>query len=194
MTEEELIQQSKNGDLDSFNQLVDMYQRQVYNLTLRMLGNYQDAEDTAQEAFILAWRSVRKFRGGSFRAWLLRIASNACTDFLRSNRKRFKKTESLDELFPDRLPIASSSDPPESYSMREELQRVIAECLLSLPEEQRLVVTLADLQGLTYEEVAQVTNSSIGTVKSRLNRGRAGMRNLLSERKELLPPEFRLNK
>lgn len=190
MTEEELIQQSKDGDLDSFNQLVDMYQRQVYNVTLRMLGNRQDAEDTTQEAFILAWRSVRKFRGSSFRAWLLRIASNACTDFLRSNRKKPKKTDSLDELFPENLPIPSSSDPPESYSMREELQRVISECLLSLPEEQRLVVTLADLQGLTYEEVAQATNSSIGTVKSRLNRGRSGIRNLLSERKELLPPNF----
>lgn len=192
MTEEELIRQSKKGDLDSFNQLVYMYQRQVYNLILRMLGNYQDAEDITQEAFILAWRSVRKFKGGSFRAWLFRIASNACTDFLRG--KRTRKAESLDELFPDRLPIAGSSDPPESYSMGEELKQVIEECLLSLPEEQRLVVTLVDLQGLTYEEVAQVAGSSIGTVKSRLNRGRASMRNLLLERKELLPPEFRLNK
>lgn len=188
--EEDLIKQSQGGDLDSFNLLVEIYQGPIYNLTLRMLGSPQDAEDVAQEAFVLAWKAIPGFKGGSFKAWLFRIASNACTDLLRSKKSR--KADSLDAIFPEYNPLPSQAESPEDHVMREEVTRLIGQQLLSLSDEQRLVVTLADLQGLSYEEIAQITDCSLGTVKSRLNRGRANLRDLLSQHKELLPPEFRL--
>jgi len=190
--EEGLIQQSKDGDLESFNQLVERYQRQVYNLTLRMLGNRQDAEDASQEIFVLAWKAIRSFRGGTFRTWLFRMAANSCTDELR--RRRGRQVDSLDAIFPEHNPLPSSAESPEDHLLREELSQSISQHLLCLAEEQRLVVTLADLQGFSYEEIAQITNTSIGTVKSRLNRGRANLRDLLLKNRELLPPEFRLYK
>ncbi|MDD5095217.1 MAG: sigma-70 family RNA polymerase sigma factor [Dehalococcoidia bacterium] len=188
--EDDLIQQSKEGDLDAFNQLVETYQGQVYNLALRMLGTPQDAEDVSQEAFVLAWKAIRNFRGENFRAWLFRIASNACTDLLRSKRSR--KAESLDDIFPESNPLPSPGDSPEDCVLQEELSEFIARTLLYLSEDQRLVVTLADLQDFSYEEIAQITHTSLGTVKSRLSRGRANLRDLLLERRELLPPEIRL--
>ncbi len=190
--EADLVQQSKNGDLNSFNQLVEKYQGQVYNVALRMLGTPQDAEDITQETFVLAWRAVKSFRGENFRAWLLRIASNACTDMFRG--KRGRKVESLDSLFPEANPLPSSAESPEDCVLQEELGQLIAQALLSLSEDQRLVVTLADLQGFSYEEVAEVTSTSVGTVKSRLSRGRSNLRDLLLRQAELLPPEFRLYK
>ncbi len=188
--EEGLIQRSKAGDLDAFNLLVEMYQVQVYNLTLRMLGSQQDAEDVAQEAFVLAWKAMPGFKGGNFKSWLLRIASNACTDLLRS--KKIRKADSLDAIYPEYNPLPSQAESPEDHVLKDEVAHLIAQQLLSLSEEQRLVVTLIDLQGLTYDEVALITNSSLGTVKSRMNRGRANLRDLLLKHKELLPPEFRL--
>ncbi|MCL0037008.1 sigma-70 family RNA polymerase sigma factor [Dehalococcoidia bacterium] len=190
--EEELIQQSKDGDLDSFNQLVERYQGQVYNLAMRMLGNRQDAEDATQEIFILSWKAIGSFRGGTFRTWIFRVAARFCTDEVR--RRRGRQVDSLDAMFPEHNPLPSSAESPEDHLLREDLSQLISQHLLCLAEEQRLVVTLADLQGFTYEEIAQITNSSIGTVKSRLNRGRANLRDLLLKNRELLPPEFRLYK
>ncbi len=187
--EDELILHSKEGNLEAYNQIVERYQQQVYNIALRMLGSPQDAEDITQEIFVQAWRALHSFRGKNFRAWLLRIASNACRDFLRSKRSR--KADSLDAIFPEYNPIPSSAESPEDYAMREEVSALIARQLLYLSEDQRLVVTLADLQGLSYEEIAEVTNTSLGTVKSRLNRGRANLRDLLLKYQELLPHEFR---
>ena len=188
--EDELIQQSKDGHLDSFNSLVEMYQGQIYNLTLRMLGNPQDAEDVTQETFVLAWKGIRSFRGDNFKAWLLRVASNSCTDLLRSRKRT--KADSLDAIYPEYNPLPSPNETPEDYVLRQDLNQLISKHLLLLSEEQRLVVTLSDLQGLHYEEIAEITNTSLGTVKSRLSRGRANLRNSLLKHRELLPPEFRL--
>ncbi|MBM3132265.1 MAG: sigma-70 family RNA polymerase sigma factor [Chloroflexi bacterium] len=188
--EDSLIQQSRDGDLDSFNQLVEKYQGQVYNLSLRMLGNPQDAEDLTQETLVLGWKALPGFKGGNFRAWILRIASNACTDVLRS--KKGRKADSLEAVFPEYNPLPSEIESPEDQVLREEVAQFLHEQLLLLSEDQRLVVILADLQGLSYEEVAQIANCSLGTVKSRLSRGRANLRDLLLEHQELLPTEFRL--
>ncbi len=191
MTDEaELVQQARAGELNSFNQLVEKYQGQVYNLSWRMLGNAQDAEDATQETFVLAWQGLPRFKGGDFKTWLLRIASNVCIDHLRANRRH--QTIPLDELLKD--PAISQLESPEDRVLREELAGLLNRCLLALPEKQRLVVILADVQGLSYEEIAQITGTSLGTVKSRLNRGRMNLRNLVLKQKELLPPEFRLNK
>ncbi len=187
--EDELIIHSKEGNLDAYNQLVETYQQQVYNIALRMLGSPQDAEDVTQEIFVQAWKALHSFRGENFKAWLFRIASNACRDFLRSKRSR--RADSLDAIFPEYNPLPSSAESPEDHVLKEEVGQLIARQLLHLSEDQRLVVTLADLQGLSYEEIAEITNASLGTVKSRLNRGRTNLRDLLLKYQELLPLEFR---
>lgn len=187
MDERELTERSKRGDLSAFNLLVERYQTQVYNLALRILGDMSMAEDATQEAFLSAWRGIRSFRGGSLRAWLLRITSNACYDQVRAARRR--PTVSLETLLdPEEPNIPGGSESPEEYALRRELGRTIQQGLASLPFEQRLVVVLSDIQGLSYEEIAQATHTSLGTVKSRLSRGRAGLRDCL---RELLPERHR---
>ncbi len=194
MDEQELISRSKNGDVECFNLLVEQYQRMVYNLALRMLSSAEAAEDATQDTFLSAYKAIGGFRGGSFKSWILHIAANSCRDKLRVARR--SRVVSLDTLMldPEALPQANNNESPEDYALRQELGRFLNEGLAYLPEEQRLVVILSDIQGLSYEEVAQVTRSSLGTVKSRLNRGRTRLKGFLLQRKELLPPEFRLNR
>ncbi len=187
-----LIERSQSGDLDAFNALVLAYQGQVYSLCLRMLGSRQPAEDAAQEAFIAGYRAVTRFRHGSFRAWLLRIAANTCYDELR--RRRSRPQVSLVPNDGDERPAAeppAPNEPLEQRAERLELARCLQEGLASLPTDQRLAVILRDVQGLAYEGVAEATGASLGTVKSRISRGRAAMRDFLRDRGELLPARFR---
>ena len=188
--EGQLIQSSRKGDLDAFNTLVQVYQRQVYNLCLRMLGSAV-AEDAAQEAFINAYRRLSSFRGGNFRAWLLRIASNICCDELRRHRSR--PAASLDAALEAGSPADVPSDlaGPEEEALRGELGRHLQQGLATLPAERRLVIILRDVHGLSYEELTETMGCSLGTVKSRIARGRARMREYLMARRELLPRQFR---
>jgi RNA polymerase sigma-70 factor (ECF subfamily) len=189
--EGQLVRSSRKGDLDAFNTLVQVYQRQVYDLCLRMLGAAA-AEDAAQETFITAYRRLNSFRGGSFRAWLLRIAANACCDELRRRRRR--PAASLEAA----LEAGSSADAPsplagpEEEALRRELAQHLQQGLATLPAEQRLVVILRDVHALSYEELTEALGCSLGTVKSRIARGRAKMREYLMARRELLPRQFRL--
>jgi len=184
MDDSGLIERSREGDLDAFNQLVERYQRAVYSLALRMLGDRESAEDASQDAFVSAWRSIGRFKGGSFKAWLLSITANACRDQLRKRKRN--PTTPLEELLIE--PQAGpSQESPEDYALRRELGKQIREGLASLPEEQRLAVVLFDMEGLTYEEMSQVMRCSIGTVRSRLSRGRLRLRDYMV-RKGTLPP------
>ena len=190
--EASLIERSQRGDLDAFNALVVAYQGRVYSVCLRMLGSAQPAEDATQETFIAAYRAVSRFRRGSLRAWLFKIAANACYDEIR--RRRSRPQVPLDAPVGDeRLAAepASPDEPPEERAMRQELARCLEEGLASLPADQRLAVVLRDVQGLAYEEVAEATGASLGTVKSRISRGRAALRDFLLARGELLPSRFR---
>lgn len=195
--EAELIERSQGGDLDAFNTLVLAYQGQVYNLCLRMLGFPQAAEDAAQEAFIAAYRAVPRFRGRTpgrtgFRAWLLRIAANACYDELRRRRSRPQvRLEASDDDERPTAQLRASDEPLEERAERLELAGCLREGLAFLPPDQRLAVILRDVQGLAYEEVAEATGASLGTVKSRISRGRAALRDFLLARGELLPSRFR---
>lgn len=188
MDEQALVTRSQQGDLDAFNALVEAYQGQAYNVALRVLGDPPSAEDAAQEAFFSAYRHIGSFRGGSFRAWLLRIVVNACYDQLRAARRH--PTVPLDPL----VLAPSREEQPEDYALRQELGEEIRQGLQSLPADQRLAIVLADIQGLDYEEVARVTSASLGTVKSRIARGRARLRDFLMARRELLPVGLRLDK
>lgn len=188
MEEAELIRRSQQGDIESFNGLVERYQGLVYNLALRMLGRREAAEDATQQTFLSAYRGVSHFRAGSFRAWLLRIAANACYDALR--RLRRHPTVSLEELTlaPETsFDVADPGESPEAYTLRQEQGRCLRDGIALLPADQRMVVILVDVQGLSYEEVAQALGTSVGTVKSRLSRARSRLRHYLLQQRELFP-------
>jgi RNA polymerase sigma-70 factor (ECF subfamily) len=176
-TEIQLVEHARQGDLDAFNNLVEIHQRAVYNLCLRMIGNPAAAEDSAQDAFISAWRAIAGFKGSSFRSWLMRIAANACTDELRRRGRR--PAVSLDAPPPgaeEPIDVPDAAEGPETIALRREHQAAIQAALLRLPAEQRLAIIMCDVQGLAYEEIAVAMGVSIGTVKSRISRGRDKLR------------------
>ena len=187
----ELVTRSVNGDLSAFNQIVDRYQSHVYNVAARTLGSRAAAEDVTQETFISAFKAIPGFRGGSLRAWLLRIARNQCFDHLRSIKRR--PESSLEEAFEDTgfTQPASADSLPETQVLGAELGRAISRAIHSLPPDQRITLVTIDVQGLSYEETAEAFGVSIGTVKSRLSRARSKVRDLLARETELLPEQFR---
>jgi RNA polymerase sigma factor (sigma-70 family) len=191
--EQRLVSAAQHGDLDAFNQLVRLYEARVYTLCYRMMSDADAAADIAQETFIAAYTHLGRYRGGQFKSWLLRIATNACLDALRARKRR--PATSLN-AFSDRddgaeLEIVDPGESPDESVLRGELGRALADSLAHLPEDQRLMVILSDIQGLAYDEIAQVTGVALGTVKSRLSRGRARLRDML-RRGELLPQKYRL--
>ncbi len=190
LDEAELVARSQDGDLAAFNRIVERYQGLVYNVAARITGNRTSAEDVAQETFTSAYRSIRRFRGGSLRAWLTRIASNLSIDAIRSSRRR--PEESLDEhlLNPAFQPV-SAVESPEQRALSNELADEIQRAIMAVPEEQRALLVLIDVQGMSYEEAAQAVGVSVGTVKSRLSRARARVRGHLRQHRELLPGRFR---
>ena len=194
MDEAALIRDARRGDVDAYNRLVLHYQSQVYNVAYRVVGEPQAAADATQEAFISAYKSLGRFRGGSFRAWLLRIVTNACYDELRRRKRR--PSTSLEALYTEDAPpdgaFISQSENPEDYTQRMELRRAIENCLRHLSESQRVVAVLSDVQRLSYREIAQAAGISLGTVKSRLSRARARLRDCLRASGELLPATYRL--
>jgi RNA polymerase sigma-70 factor (ECF subfamily) len=192
--EQTLIRAAQRGGLDAFNELVLLYQSQVFNLAYRIMGDGDSAADATQEAFISAYRSIASYRGGSFRAWLMRIVTNACYDELRRRKRR--PTSSLETLHvADAAPgevLVNGAEEPEPYAQRQELNRALHAGLQALPEEQRVILVLSDVQGYDYQEIAAIVGTSLGTVKSRLSRARAKMRDYLLAQGELLPGLYRL--
>jgi RNA polymerase sigma-70 factor (ECF subfamily) len=193
MDEQALIASARKGDVRAFNQLVLLYQSMVYNLGYRILGDPDAAADATQDAFLSAFKAMRKFRGGSFKAWLLRIVTNACYDQLRVKQRR--PTSSLDDLPVEAdhtYYLHDSAERPDEFAERQELNRVIQTGISTLPADQRMVLVLSDVQGLGYQEIAQALGLSLGTVKSRLSRGRAKLRDHLWQQGEHLPVRYRL--
>lgn len=190
--EQRLVEAGQRGDVEAFNQLVRLYEVRVYNLCYRMLGDSDTAADVTQDTFIAAYRNLNRFRGGMFRSWLFRIATNACYDALRARKRRPSVSLSgptdLDDAPAFDLPDLGES--PDERAMRLELSAAIQRGIDQLPEDQRIVIILSDVQGLAYEEIAQVTSTNLGTVKSRLSRARARLRDILRAG-ELLPSKFR---
>jgi RNA polymerase sigma-70 factor (ECF subfamily) len=184
-----LAREARGGDLDAFNLLVLRHERAVFGLCLRLLGDVAAAEDAAQDTFVKAWRGIGSFRGeaaAQVRPWLLRIAANRCYDGLRGRGRRPPgPLASLDaepfEVEPFWSSQADAPEGPEAHALRAELAIHLERALTALPADQRLVVLLADLQGCDYAEVAAVTGAALGTVKSRLNRARARLRQMLRD-------------
>ena len=198
MDEQALIHAAKRGDLDAFNRLILEYQTLAFNLALRLMGEQASAADATQEAFISAFKGLRRYRGGSFRSWLLRIVTNACYDEFRRRKRR--PAASLDALEEEGEFIASDAggwgqapiDLPEEEASRAELRRAIEICLGRLPDDFRVVAVLVDIQGHDYRAASEVIGKPVGTVKSRLARARTRMRDCLEGRRELFLPEQRL--
>lgn len=191
--EQRLVEAGQRGDVEAFNQLVRLYEGRVYNLCYRMLGDADAAADVTQDSFISAYRNLNRFRGGVFRSWLFRIATNACYDALRARKRRPTVSLSAPGDLDDDSPAFDLPDPdesPDDRALRRELAAAIQQGIAQLPEEQRIVVILSDIQGLAYEEIAEVTSTNLGTVKSRLSRARARLRDILRAG-ELLPSKFR---
>lgn len=186
LDDDALADRARNGELDAFNLLVRRYQRRVFGLCLGMLRSPAAAEDAAQDAMLAAWRALHSYRGGNFPAWLMRIAANRCRDELRRRKRR--PSTSLDRMLDEHGDAWSPPDdgrPPEIAALDAETGRTLLAALQQLPEEQRQTILLSDVQGLAYREIADTMNTSVGTVKSRLNRARARMRQLLLESGEL---------
>lgn len=194
MDEAALITQAKKGDVAAFNRLVMTYQQAVYNVAYRIMGEPQPAEDATQEAFISAYKSLNRFRGGNFKAWLMRIVTNGCYDELRRRKRR--PQSSLDELTDGSDSYAflrNADEGPEAHQVRVEMAQAIEHCLEALPDDQRITAVMCDVEGYDYNEIARITSVSLGTVKSRVSRARSKLRDCLQGFMELLPVSYRLN-
>jgi len=194
MEEQALVAATQKGDHDAFNQLVIHYQNLAYHVAYRIVSDADAAADATQDAFLRAYRAINQYRGGSFKAWLLRIVTNTCYDQLRAKKRR--PTASLEALLvTDPTPGSSfvdQAESPETYAERQELSRIIQAGINALPSDQRTVLALCDVAGMSYQEIAEVTQASLGTVKSRIHRARTKLRDYLLAQQELLPAQYRL--
>jgi RNA polymerase sigma-70 factor (ECF subfamily) len=180
-SDEALVQRCQQGDLEAFDLLMQHHETKVYNIAYRMLSHADDASDATQDIFIRAYHALPRFRGEcAFSTWLYRIAVNTCLDTVRRRSRQQTVLESalVDEEeesdFVDNIPDAQPD--PEKVLMQKEFQRIVHEAIQSLSETQRAVIVLYDLQGFSYEEVAQILHTSVGTIKSRLNRARLALK------------------
>jgi len=180
-----LVEQALKGDLDAFNRLVELYQDYLFGVTVRMLADREAAADAVQEAFFSAYRNLARFRGDSFRSWLTRIALNAATDTLRVKKRR--PADPYPEWEDDSWqPPSDESENPERMAIAVARSRRIQEVLQLITPDQRTAIVLFDVEGYDYQEIADMTGVSLGTVKSRIHRGRLALRDLLSDDLELL--------
>ena len=187
--EQELVFRASKGDAQAFSELVRKYERLVYNLSYQASGNADDAFDISQEVFIKVYRSLRKFRGDCrFFTWLYRITMNTVKDYLRTQKR--KKTVSLsdydeeDENSPGTrdIPDDTAEADPEEMTERKERRALVRQAIAQLSEDHRIIITLRDMEGYSYEEIAEMLELEIGTVKSRLNRARQAIKEYLLER------------
>ena len=181
-----LVALAKGGDVDAFNRLVLTHQDSVYGFAYRMLGNGADADDATQDAFVSAFEHIASLRGTAFRAWVMRIARNKCYDILRrGKRRREVSTDQEDSQLAETLPSGEAS--ASEQAMSSEMRAAIERCIGRLGDDQRAVVVLVDVMHYSYEQVAETVGTSIGTVKSRLSRGRRRVRDCLRSVPGLLP-------
>ncbi|MBM3924470.1 MAG: sigma-70 family RNA polymerase sigma factor [SAR202 cluster bacterium] len=180
----------KLGKQYCFNCVVEEHQTRAYNLAVHMLGDWSQAEDATQEAFISAYRSFNNYRGVNLAAWLMRIVANYCRDMLRIRKSRPSQPLDVQINNPvDRDATETSS--PENLALRSELRQAINKGLNTIHVDQRLALILVDIEGFSYDAAAEALDCNIGTIKSRLSRGRAALRNYLLNQGELLPHSLR---
>ncbi len=188
-----LIAAAQRGDLPAFNQLILHYQGLAYNVAYRIVADADLAADATQDGFVKAFSRIGQYRGGSFKAWLLRIITNTCYDALRARKRRPTTALETEDEDPEHdSTLLDRTERPDEYVMRQELAGTIQAAIAQLPLDQRTVLILCDVEGMDYQEIADVTGAALGTVKSRLSRARARVRDILLSQKELLPAQYRL--
>jgi len=185
MDEIDLVQATRHGDLTAFNELILKYQDQVFHLARRILGNLDMAEDVSQDTFILAFQKINQFKGGSFRAWLLKIATNLCYDEMRTWKRHphlpLEPTDKENNVNESPYWIKDPGPLPEESTEMSDLRRVLEHGLNQLPLKFRIVVALVDINQMDYKEASRIAGVPIGTVKSRLARGRMQLGNYLQK-------------
>ena len=197
ITEKELVTRCQTGDLSAYDKIMQRYEQKVYALCFRMSGNHNDAQDLAQEAFLKAFRALPSFKGQSqFSTWLYRIVTNTCLD---ERRKQARKPTLLSMDKPLEtgdgqiaLTLPDNAPDPLRVTLQNELQADIQQVLSQLPQEQRLVIVMRDLEGYSYEEISAVLDINMGTVKSRLSRARIKVRDLYLKKEEHFAPAVHL--
>ncbi|MGI6358752.1 MAG: sigma-70 family RNA polymerase sigma factor [Bacillota bacterium] len=192
LSDERLVELFQTGDSQAFDMLIERYQTKVYNMALRLTGEQQDAYDLAQEVFLKVYRYLAQFRSQStFSTWLYRIVTNSFYDEMRKKKRRPTVVVSLDETIETSdgeitRELPSSDSGPEELSLQHELQQLVQQALRSLPEDYRVVLVLRDLESHSYDEIAQILDLNLGTVKSRISRARLALRKLLQREEQIV--------
>lgn len=187
MTENDLIKQCKKGSREAFNELFTQYQSQVINIAYGMLSDREDASDAAQEVFVRVYKSIESFKEqSSFTTWLYRITTNICSDILRKRQKNANVT-SINQVIDEKkdLDIKDEAPTPEENVELSEKLRVVREAISELREEYKVVITLCDMEGMSYDEIADILKIPSGTVKSRISRARNALKKKLIDKREL---------
>ncbi len=188
MTNEQLlIEGAKKGDINAFELLISPYTKQLLNYNFRLLNNREDAEDALQNTYIKVYNSIKTFQGNSsFKTWLYKIATNVCLDQLRKEKNT--TNVSLSQTTPDgeyEIQIADDTYSPELAAKKKAALDALNSAMEKLEDDQKIAVSLRDIHGLSYDEIAQATETTIGTVKSRINRARSNLRKFLEKDREL---------
>lgn len=183
LDEKNLIEAAQAGDLSAFNDLVLTYQAQAYNVAYRLLNDGESAADAVQESFLKVYRRIEQYRGGSFRAWVLRIVTNTCYDTLRVRKRHYASHLDSDTLPPERdRRLSDLRSSPHDQAVSRELSTLLTRTIMQLPPGQRTVLVMCDIEGFEYHEVADMTGLALGTVKSRLSRARTKVRGVLVQK------------
>ena len=192
--EQQLIADARKGDVAAFEALIGEHQKRIFSIAFRVAGNPEDAADMAQEVLIKIFRNLGKFQGNSkFSTWVYRVATNTCLDELKKLRRH--TAYSLDQELETEegsvaAELADEAPTPEESAERRDLQRVVSEAIGMLSEDHKKAILLRDMQGFSYEEIANILQCSVGTVKSRINRARAQLKKILIKNGELFEDDF----
>ena len=182
--EEALIARAIKGDGAAFTELMSLHETRMYAVALRMCANREDAQDCLQDAMLRVYRSISGFKGQStFATWVYRFTMNTCLDELR--RRKTRAATSLDTLLDSGWSPADEGDVPERHAVASEQRRVLDAAIAELPEDMRSAVVLRDVQGFSYDEISAMLEVNVGTIKSRISRGREKLRQILQENSEL---------
>lgn len=189
MEEKQLIHNAKNGDVEAFEIIIEKYQQQIFNIAFRMMGNYDDASDSAQNAIIKIFKNLKNFEGKSkLSTWIYRIVTNTCLDELR--KKSRQNIISINQSHDDKnlgkeIQIEDKGNSPQDHVEKNEMQKVILNALEKMSPDHKAVIVLRDIKGLSYEEIARIVECNEGTVKSRINRARKSLKKALEHHREL---------
>lgn len=192
--EKELVNKARDGDIEAFEFLIHEYQKKVFNIAYRMIGNYDDASELAQEVFIKAYKSIRNFKGdSSFSTWIYKVTTNVCLDEIR--KRKNKKVISLDEEieYKDgevKRQIKDERPSPEKILENKQVRKAVEDSINELADDFKTVIVLRDVQGFSYEEISKMIDCPQGTVKSRINRARQSLKQILKGKKELFNEDY----